>query len=173
MRAFLAIELPSDIKEHLSTIVKSMSQRIPGVKWVRAEGQHVTLKFFGEISDNKVQEIIGITADIGGQHAAIPAQLKEINAFPDLRRPRVIVATFQEGVDNVRAIFHDIENRLSILGIAKEQREFTPHITLGRIKVPPPLLRKDMLPLEEKSFFGESRSLPEHINERRGAVYSA
>ena len=79
----------------------------------KAEGLHVTLKFFGEIEENKVQEIEEALTGINKQHEAIAAQLKEINAFPDLIRPRVIVVTFQEGVDNVKAIFHDIESRLA------------------------------------------------------------
>ena len=58
-------------------------------------------------------------------------------------RPRVIVVTFQEGVDNVKAIFHDIESRLLAAGIEKEKRGFTPHITLGRVKDAAPLLEKE------------------------------
>jgi len=172
MRAFLALELPIDVKEYLSACAKSMSQRDLGVKWVKAEGQHVTLKFFGDITDNKVQEIESALAGIDQQHAAVPARIKEINAFPDLRRARVIVVSFQEGVDNARAIFHDIENRLHILGIAKEQREFIPHITLGRIKAPAPLLRKDMLSLEEKRFFLENLVLYQSTLTKEGALYT-
>jgi 2'-5' RNA ligase len=57
MRAFLALELPYDIREYLSAVAKTLSQRFSGVKWVKAEGLHVTLKFFGEISEKKVEEI--------------------------------------------------------------------------------------------------------------------
>ena len=53
MRVFLALELPGAIKEYLSMVTKTMSQRVSGVKWVKAEGLHVTLKFFGEIDENK------------------------------------------------------------------------------------------------------------------------
>ncbi len=172
MRAFLALELPLDIKEYLSACTKSMSQRVLGVKWVKAEGQHITLKFFSEITDSKVQEIKGALVGIDKQHVAVPIQIKEISAFPNLRRARVIVVSFQEEVDNARAIFHDIENRLSILGIEKEQREFIPHITLGRTKVPAPLLRKDMLPLEEKRFFLDNLVLYKSTLTREGAVYT-
>ena len=120
---------PVPSKNTCRRLRKLMSQRVSGVKWVKAEGLHVTLKFFGEIEEKKVQEIGEALQGINKQHTAIPVQLKEINAFPDLMRPRVIVVTFQEGVDNVKAIFHDIESRLLAVGIEKEKRGFTPHIT--------------------------------------------
>ena len=126
MRVFLALELPGTIKEYLLTVTKTMSQRVSGVKWVKAEGLHVTLKFFGEIEEKKVQEIGEALQGINKQHMAIPVQLKEINAFPDLMRPRVIVVTFQEGVDNVKAIFHDIESRLLAVGIQKRKAGLHP-----------------------------------------------
>jgi 2'-5' RNA ligase len=153
MRVFLALKLPGAIKEYLSTVTRTMSQRVSEVKWVKAEGLHVTLKFFGEIEEKKVQEIEGALRGIDKQHTAMPLQLKEINAFPDLMRPRVIVVTFQEGVDNVKAIFHDIENRLLEADIQKEVRVFTPHITVGRVKDSAPLLKRNIIALEEKGFY--------------------
>jgi 2'-5' RNA ligase len=172
MRVFLAMELPGAIKEYLLTITKTMSQRIPGVKWVKAEGLHVTLKFFGEIEEKKVEEIGEQLQGINKQHTAMYAQLKEINAFPDLMRPRVIVVTFQEGVDNVKAIFHDIESRLLAVGIQKEDRGFTPHITIGRVKGAGPLLKRDILPLEEKRFLLDNLVLYQSTLTREGALYT-
>jgi RNA 2',3'-cyclic 3'-phosphodiesterase len=172
MRVFLAIEIPGAIKEHLSMVTKTMSQRISGVKWVKAEGLHMTLKFFGEIGENKVQEIEEALEGINKQHPAIPMQLKEINVFPDLMRPRVIVAALQEGVDNVKAIFHDIESRLLAVGIEKEKRGFTPHITIGRVKDTALLLKKNLLPLEEKRFILDNLVLYQSTLTREGALYT-
>jgi 2'-5' RNA ligase len=172
MRTFLALELPGNIKEYLSTVAKTMSQRISDVKWVKEEGLHVTFKFFGEIEDKKAQEIGEALQGIGKQYAAIPVRLKEINAFPNLMRPRVIVVTFQEGVDNVKAIFHDIESRLLTANIDREKRGFSPHITLGRVKNSLPLLKRDIMPLEEKSFLLYNLVLYQSTLTREGAVYT-
>ena len=60
-----------------------MSQRVSGVKWVKAGGLHVTLKFFGEIEEKKIQEIGEELQGINKQHTVISLQLKEINAFPE------------------------------------------------------------------------------------------
>jgi RNA 2',3'-cyclic 3'-phosphodiesterase len=172
MRVFLALELPVAIKEYLLAVTKHASQRVSGVKWVRAEGLHVTLKFFGEIEAKKVQEIGEALQGINKQHTVMPVQLKEIDAFPDLMRPRVIVVTLQEGVDNVRAIFHDIESRLLAAGINREKRGFTPHITLGRVKDAAPLLKRDIIPLEEKRFQLDTLVLCQSTLTREGAFYT-
>ena len=172
MRVFLALELPGPIKEYLSMVTKTMSQRVSGVKWVKAEGIHVTLKFFGEIEEKKVQEIVGALQGINKQHTAMPVQLKEIKAFPDLMRPRVIVVTFQEGVDNVKAIFHDIESCLLAVGIQKEKRGFAPHITIGRVKDVAPLLKMNIVPLEEKRFLLDNLVLYQSTLTREGALYA-
>jgi 2'-5' RNA ligase len=172
MRVFLAMELPGIVKEYLLTVTKTMLQRVSGVKWVKAEGLHVTLKFFGEIGEDKVQEIEEALQGISKQHLAMSVQLKEINAFPDLMRPRVIVVTFQEGVDNVKAIFHDIESRLLAVGIENEKRGFTPHITLGRVKDAAPLLKRNILPLEERKFLLDNLVLYQSTLTREGAFYS-
>jgi 2'-5' RNA ligase len=172
MRVFLALELPGAIKEHLLTVTKSMSQRVSGVKWVKAEGLHVTLKFFGEIEEKKVQEIGEALHGINEQRLAMPVQLKEINAFPDLMRPRVIVVTFQEGVDNVKAIFHDIESRLLAADIQKEVRVFTPHITVGRVKDAAPLLKRNIIALEEKRFLLDNLVIYQSTLTREGALYA-
>jgi 2'-5' RNA ligase len=172
MRVFLAMELPGIVKEYLLTVTKTMLQRVSGVKWVKAEGLHVTLKFFGEIGEDKVQEIEEALQGINKQHLAMSVQLKEINAFPDLMRPRVIVVTFQEGVDNVKAIFHDIESRLLAVGIENEKRSFTPHITLGRVKDAASLLKRNILPLEERKFLLDNLVLYQSTLTREGAFYS-
>jgi 2'-5' RNA ligase len=221
MRIFLALEIPGDIKEYLSVISKRISQVTPGVKWVKSDGLHVTLKFFGEIDDAMVHKIGDALADIGEQHKAVAAQLKEITAFPDVRRPRVIIVTFQEGVDNLRTIFHDIEGRLDVLEShdsehrlyvgatlpmggqartpepgavrssqseregkapmalplegatqAPEKAEFTPHITLGRVKGAVPLLKRGITPLEEKRFVIDTIVLYQSTLTKTGAIYT-
>jgi hypothetical protein len=114
-------------------------------------------------------------------------------------RPRVIVVTFQEGVDNVKAIFHDIESRLLAAGIYSSEhgeregkaprallvegatrapgiergkRNFTPHVTIGRVKDAAPLLKRNIPPLEEKRFLLDNLVLYQSTLTREGALYA-
>jgi 2'-5' RNA ligase len=170
MRSFLAFEIPPEVKAYLSQVSKAMAKNVPGVRWVRPEGQHITIRFFGEISEARAREISEVLG-AAGPYPGVEATLKRIDAFPDRRRPRVIVATMDEGVDIIRSIYHDIEARLTALGYEREKRGFTPHITFGRMKVPAPLLERDTPPLECPRFAIERIILYKSILGREGATY--
>jgi len=170
MRSFLAFEIPPEVKAYLSQVSRVMAKTVPGVRWVRSEGQHITIRFFGEISEAQARELQDIVG-AAGPYPGVEATLKRIDAFPDRRRPRVIVATLDEGVDIIRAIYHDIENRLTALGYEREKKGFTPHITFGRMKAPAPLLERDTPPLECPRFAIERIILYKSILGSQGATY--
>ena len=172
MRAFLAFKLVPEIRDYLTSVIKHLSRGIDGVRWVRPEGLHVTLKFFGDITDDRRREIEVSLDGIEGSHRAAGVALKAIDAFPNMRRPRVIVAGLEDGVDIVKAIFHDIEERLAIIGIEKEVRGFIPHITLGRVKSPVALPEKALGPLEKQRFSLDTLVLYESVLTRQGALYT-
>ncbi len=171
MRAFLALSIPDGIKSYLQEVVTTMSRKTDGVKWVGKNGQHITLKFFGEIEELKAQTIKGVLGGIEERYAPVSTNLGVLGAFPTPRRARVIVVTLQNGVDKIQRIFNDIENSLSTLDIEKETREFTPHITLGRRRVPAPLLERDIVTVEQKAFVLDSLVLYKSTLTREGALY--
>jgi 2'-5' RNA ligase len=117
MRVFLALEIPGEIKAYLGVVRVQMAARIRNVKWVNEGGQHITLKFFGEQEEKRVSDIGDALSGIEKSYDPITVTLKNIEAFPDRKRARVIVMALEKGVDNIRMIFHDIEDRLSGLGI--------------------------------------------------------
>jgi 2'-5' RNA ligase len=172
VRSFLALEIPDGIKSYLQRIAGIMARRVDGVRWVRPEGQHITLKFFGEIEEPLAWKMKEALADVEGKFGAIPVTLKKVDAFPSRKRARVIVITLGEGVDNMREIFNHIEDRLSSLGIQREERAYTPHITLGRRKVPVPLLDREAETLEEKGFVVDRLVLFKSTLTGSGAIYA-
>ena len=172
MRAFLAIEISHDVKQYLKTIAKAMAMNIDGVKWVKEADQHLTLKFFGEIEEEKVSMIKESMLHIERSHALFIATIKGIDGFPDRRRARVIVITLENGVDNIKNIYNDIEESISTLGIERENRPFTPHITLGRRKVPGPIPDKALANIEKMSFNVDSVVLFKSTLRPEGAIYT-
>lgn len=172
VRAFIALEIPKEIKDYCRSVITGMSRRIDGTRWVRDEGIHITLKFLGDIERDKIKEIHHAIAHIGKEHGPVHATLDRIDAFPDRRRARVIVVEFEKGVDNVQRIFNDIEGRLTEIGFEKESRQFRPHLTLGRRKLPAPLLEKEIPQLDKKSFLLDTVILFESTLTREGSVYT-
>jgi 2'-5' RNA ligase len=172
MRAFLAFEISVPVKEYLQGIILGMASRITGAKWVKNDGQHITLKFFSEIEETMANNMKERLARLENIYGPFEATTKGVDAFPNKRRARVIVVNLEKGVDISRAIFHDIEDTLSTLGIEKEKRDFTPHITLGRNKEPTPLLERDIPGLEEMSFVIDRLVLFRSTLTPQGAIYA-
>ncbi len=172
MRVFLALEIPGEIKAYLRVVRDQLATRIRNVKWVNESGQHITLKFFGEQEEKRVREIGDALSGIERLYNPVAVTLKDIEAFPDRKRARVIVMALEKGVDNIRMIFHDIEDRLSELGIEKEKRSFRPHITLGRMRIPGPLLDRDIVDVDMRGFTINKMVLFQSILQPAGAIYA-
>ncbi|MBP1733953.1 MAG: 2-5 ligase [Deltaproteobacteria bacterium] len=172
MRAFLAFEISAPVKEYLQGVIRGMASKAGGVRWVKSDGQHITLKFFGDIEDAMAEGIREKLSGLESKFGPFEATIKEVDAFPNKRRARVIVVTLEKGVDISRAIFHDIEVALLSLGIDEEKRDFTPHITLGRKKETAPLLERVVPGLDEMSFVIDRLVLFKSTLTPQGAIYA-
>ena len=172
MRVFLALEISPTVKEYLQGIIKIMASRITGVRWVKSEGQHITLKFFGELDEAMVENIRTRLLSIDDKFEPFEATIKGIDAFPNKRRARVIVITLEKGVDIAKAIFNDIEVALLPLGFEGEKRDYTPHITLGRRKEQSPILERDIPDLNGMGFIVDRLVMFRSTLTPQGAIYS-
>ncbi|MEI6154819.1 MAG: RNA 2',3'-cyclic phosphodiesterase [Deltaproteobacteria bacterium] len=172
MRSFLAVEIPDNIRKYLKTVISGIAAHADGIKWVNESAQHITLKFFGEIEEEMAWNIKKSIEHIGLKHSPFAITLKDIDAFPSKKRARVIVITLENGVDNIKDIFNDIEQNITPLGIEKDERSFMPHITLGRRKVAAPLPEKAYAEIDRKSFNVNRLVLFKSTLTSRGAIYT-
>jgi 2'-5' RNA ligase len=136
IRSFIAIELNKDIQESLAKIQSQLRAARADVKWVKPENIHLTLKFLGNIDIDLITKINGIFEELGKKYQSFPADLNTLGAFPKIKNPRVIWAGMQKGKDEVIVIVKELEKQLAKIGIAKEEKEFHPHVTLGRLRSP-------------------------------------
>lgn len=134
MRAFIAIDLPQNIKDAIFDVQQNLRACEPACKWVEPANIHMTLKFLGNISTeqfDKIKIIIGQTAQ---GFKTFNVSLTGFGFFPNERRPRVFyVSTSQK--EMLCSIATCLEAKLEQLGFAKDAR-FKPHLTLARIKEP-------------------------------------
>lgn len=172
MRAFLAFEIAAPVKEYLQEVIGVMAPKVTGVRWVKSDGQHITVKFFGDIEEAMSESIHEKLSSLESKVGPFEATIKGVDAFPSKRRVRVIVVPLEKGVDIAKTIFHDIEGFLSTLGIEKEKRDFTPHITLGRKKEQTPLLERDIPGLKEMSFVIDRLVFFRSTLTPQGAIYA-
>jgi 2'-5' RNA ligase len=130
MRLFVALDIPEDVRNSLAALVSNLRPSCQSARWVRIEGLHVTLKFIGETSPVKAAKIRTALASIPSR-APIPINFRGLGFFPNERRPRVLWAGIEAGPD-LAALAAAVETALGALGIAREERPFSPHLTLAR-----------------------------------------
>jgi len=132
MRLFVALELSEAVRAAVRDLIGRLQRARADIRWVRPEGMHLTLKFIGEVPEEKLEPI---RAALGGVASPQPVRLefRELGYFPNERRPRVLWVDI-EASDNLAPLAAQIETALEPLGIERENRDFVPHLTLGRFK---------------------------------------
>jgi len=134
MRLFVAMDIPEDVRSAISALVAKLRHTHRNARWVRIEGLHVTLKFIGEASSERSAEIKASLAAIPSRDP-IPMIFRDLGFFPNDRRPRVLWAGIAAGPE-LSALAAVVDTALASLGIPREHREFSPHLTLARFDTP-------------------------------------
>src|SRR5712664_4528770 len=134
MRLFVAVEVPSAIQENLGALLKSLRAVSAQTRWVRAENLHVTLKFIGEVPETKLGAIRGALAGVRSEQP-VTLDFRGLGFFPNDKHPRVFWAGIEES-PSLKTLAADIDNGTEKLGIPREQRTFSPHLTLARFEPP-------------------------------------
>jgi 2'-5' RNA ligase len=134
IRCFVALEIPFEVQELLGGVANELSRSGADVNWVRPGNIHLTLKFLGEIPQNKFIQAGMAVSRMKGRVGPIMARLGELGAFPVLDKPRVVWAGLSQGAEECGRAFQSIEEELAAIGFQREERRFSPHLTLGRVK---------------------------------------
>jgi 2'-5' RNA ligase len=135
IRAFIAIELPEEVKITLTRLQDRLKSgcRAP-VRWTDSNGTHLTLKFLGDIDSGITGRItIAMAEAVRGIHP-FHVRIDSLGVFPDPRRVRVIWVGLAGEIEKLNQLQKNIEAALTPLGFTAEARAFTPHLTLGRVR---------------------------------------
>ena len=139
MRLFVALDIPEDVRAAIGALVAKLRGVCRNARWVRIEGAHITLKFIGEVPVEKAEDIKTALLAVPFP-APIKMSFRGLGFFPNDRRPRVLWAGITAGPE-LGALAAAVETALEPLGIAREQRAFSPHLTLARFDSPSELTR--------------------------------
>jgi RNA 2',3'-cyclic 3'-phosphodiesterase len=129
MRTFVAIDITPEIRERLAGFMEQTRGSLPGARWVRPEGMHITLKFLGEISPKQKDAIERALHAIQSQPFAIA--IRGLGFFPNSRSPRVFWAGI-EADNSLSTLASAIDEALIPLGFQKEKQTYKPHLTFAR-----------------------------------------
>src|SRR5215471_14403332 len=135
LRTFIAVDIGKAIRDRAVALQEKLAQASSDVKWVEPENLHVTLLFLGEVDDREVPPVCRVVAEQTQKHASFQLSIERVGCFPNPRRPRVLWIGVGEGAQEVCALHDGLEPPLLDLGCyRREERKYTPHITLGRVK---------------------------------------
>ena len=134
VRAFIGIEIPLEVKDALCNMSSSLKKKVKDIRWIRAEGIHITLKFLGNISSANIKEIETVLDPLCSSGQAIDLNLNGVGVFPDLKHPRIVWVALGGETDKLTALQRGIDKSCAAVGFPEEKRAYTPHLTLGRVK---------------------------------------
>lgn len=136
MRAFMALELPEEVRSRLADLQESLEGASRAVKWTRPDQIHVTLKFFGELPDSSLLPVREAIADICRKVPPILLSVRGTGTFGSGDRLRVLWVGVEDSAGELARLQNAIEGGLEPLGFPGEGRPFRPHLTLGRLREP-------------------------------------
>lgn len=144
LRLFVAVSVPEDRLRAASGVVEAIKPAFPGARWTDLANQHVTLKFLGWTTADKLGEIEGALGVVAAAHAPAPLLIGALGAFPSTRRVRVVWLGLDDPEGLLARLASDLDGALAPLRFPTEDRAFTAHLTLARFKTP--LRMKDEWP---------------------------
>ncbi len=134
VRAFIAVELPDDIKERIASLAGELDIAGIPVKPVRRENLHITLKFLGQSPPEELEKAKAACSACAEGAKPFPLALRGVGAFPSAERPSVLWAGAHDETGSLASLAKELQWRLLETGREKEQRIFHPHATAARIK---------------------------------------
>ncbi|MGB2628385.1 MAG: RNA 2',3'-cyclic phosphodiesterase [Candidatus Acidiferrum sp.] len=136
MRLFVAIQIPERVRTTFGSLVDEFGVIDPRIKWVKSENLHITLKFLGRADTSQLASVVEVLSTIARSAHPIILDFVGVGCFPNARKPNILWAGIEASA-NVRTIVREMDQRLAVLGFPLEEREFTPHVTLGRFDKTP------------------------------------
>ena len=134
LRAFIAVEIPAEIRQAVGEATAELQRVIgPLVRWVPTQNMHLTLKFLGDVTPSNVDLLSQMVRAEAELFPCFDIHIGGLGSFPSLKRPRVIYIGIR-GPVTLEALQRGIESASYRLGYESEERGFSPHLTLGRVK---------------------------------------
>ena len=133
MRTFIAFDISEETRQALERAQRAMAG-LRGVRWARPDGIHLTVKFLGDIEDAVVPAVFEVMREAVADVGPFEYDVRGLGFFPPGRRPRVLWAGVDRGSITLRRIAERLNAGLANVGVPPENREFKPHLTLGRVR---------------------------------------
>jgi len=134
MRTFIAIEIPSEIKSALAALQDELRRAGADVSWTKPENIHLTLKFLGEVDERRIGEVEIVCVRAAAEFQPFTLSLNDTGVFPNARQPRILWAGLAGEIEKAVEMRGRLNDGLALIGFEREEKDFRPHLTIGRLK---------------------------------------
>jgi 2'-5' RNA ligase len=132
MRAFVAVDLTADLRDALARAQEGLAPTGSRIRWVAPSHLHLTLKFLGDVDDAATSCLRVRLRAVAAAHAPLAVELAGLGAFPP-RHPRAVWAGCRGDLDGLARVASAVADAAAATGVARDDRPFSPHVTLGRV----------------------------------------
>lgn len=134
-RVFIAVDIGDTVRAKAHALQETLARTSAEVKWVEPGNLHITLLFLGEVDDRELHRVCRAAQDVAATEPPFPLHVSGMGAFPTPRRPKVVWAGIGDGTEALVRLYGKLEATMLDLGcLRKEERGYTPHLTLGRVR---------------------------------------
>lgn len=137
MRLFVAIELEPDLKEAMLSLRDQLEGLSSSVRWIPESNLHLTLKFLGEVTEERAVEVRKALGSAVLGWSSFELSFVRFGCFPKRGPVRIVWAGVESPSGEIEACAARVEDALFAVGFEREERAFSPHVTIGRIKSDP------------------------------------
>ncbi|MGA9771875.1 MAG: RNA 2',3'-cyclic phosphodiesterase [Blastocatellia bacterium] len=136
IRTFICIEVPHAIKERIESLQRALRINDAKISWVRPSNIHLTMKFLGDVPRSKIESVCdGVERAAEGVNQ-FDIEISTTGCFPSARNPRVFWVGTGALPEGLKQLHLNIESELAHEGFPREQKRFSPHLTIGRVRSP-------------------------------------
>lgn len=137
-RMFCAVELPEEVRRQLQDHILDLRKQIPdaAASWSRVENIHLTLKFFGNVAIDRIPSISAAASRVVKEFSTFSIVVGNTGVFPRPSRPQVLWIGVSDPIGRLSALQERLENECAAEGFPKENRAYSPHLTIARLRKP-------------------------------------
>jgi len=134
VRTFVAVEISEAVRAAAAKVIGRLAKCNASIRWVEPENMHLTLKFLGEVEAVELPDVCRAVEEAAAEVTGFTFDVAGVGAFPKVERPRTIWLGVTEGAEKLAELQERLEKGLKKLGYPPDNRRFSPHLTLGRVK---------------------------------------
>lgn len=136
IRTFVCIEVPRSIKDRIESLQRALRINNAQVSWVKPSNIHLTIKFLGDVPSSKIESVRGAVERAATGLGEFDIEVSTAGCFPSARSPRVLWVGLGNMPDSLKQLHSNVEVELAREGFPREQKRFSPHLTIGRVRSP-------------------------------------